>query len=290
MSKQVRAFNEHPIDNKNIAIRINHGTSTFNFPPHYHKEVEILLMNQGSLALDVDHQKYYINDGDLLIIGANHIHSYMPSDKNEADFYMLFIDWSTFDALYKDRHTYTLLHETLSQVHLITATNSPDICAHTKQILEVMWEESTSNNRAVELVLTSQVYTLLSKLIRFWPDTTLVVDTKTLLKERKFLKMLNDHIFSHYSEGIDLSSAAFATGYSTYHFTRLIKKYTGFTFKKYLTNFQIAMVKEDLYNDDLSITDIAYRNGYHSPKTFNRIFKNEVGLSPSEFKKAINEV
>lgn len=80
------------------------------------------------------------------------------------------------------------------------------------------------------------------------------------------------------------------SGYSHYHFfSRLFKKYIGTTFKEYLINFRVNMVKEDLYDESMSITDAAFKNGFASIKTFNRCFKDLTGKTPREYKKAIND-
>jgi len=56
-----------------------------------------------------------------------------------------------------------------------------------------------------------------------------------------------------------------------------------------LSNFRITKAEWFLLSENISITDTAYKAGFNSIKTFNRVFKLKKGQSPSQFKKAISE-
>ena len=64
----------------------------------------------------------------------------------------------------------------------------------------------------------------------------------------------------------------------------LIKNKIGITFKDYLTNLRILHAKELLVQKEKSIQEIYEESGFASKQTFYRTFKNEVGLTPDEFR------
>jgi AraC-like DNA-binding protein len=74
-----------------------------------------------------------------------------------------------------------------------------------------------------------------------------------------------------------------------YHFTRFFKDTTGMTFWQYLNNYKVSKAVNLLINTSDSISEIAFNSGFNSIKTFNRVFKQVKGCSPSEFRKAIFE-
>ena len=55
--------------------------------------------------------------------------------------------------------------------------------------------------------------------------------------------------------------------------------------KKYRDQIRLKKAEELLKKTDKKITDIAYLSGYQSIATFNRMFKQETGQTPSEYRK-----
>lgn len=59
-------------------------------------------------------------------------------------------------------------------------------------------------------------------------------------------------------------------------------------FIDYLTNIRIEKAKELLHNRDISIKNICMEIGLRDPNYFSRIFKKQVGLTPTEYRENIN--
>ncbi|MCJ7689167.1 MAG: AraC family transcriptional regulator, partial [Clostridiaceae bacterium] len=88
-------------------------------------------------------------------------------------------------------------------------------------------------------------------------------------------------------EGIDLDEISKVAGFSKYHFSRFFKENAGVTFLDYLNNFKITKAEWFLYYDKSSILEVAYKSGFNSVKTFNRVFKGLKGCAPMEYKNSI---
>jgi AraC-like DNA-binding protein len=56
-------------------------------------------------------------------------------------------------------------------------------------------------------------------------------------------------------------------------------------FKQYLNIVRITEARRLLMDTDRQISEIAFAVGYNYPTTFNRIFKEVTGISPSDFRK-----
>lgn len=103
----------------------------------------------------------------------------------------------------------------------------------------------------------------------------------------RFIYLL-DYIDKHYAEELNLEEIADSSGFSKYHFSRLFKQYTGFTFCDYLCYRRIKAAELLLSRQDLSITEVALQSGFSSISTFNRIFKQQKKCTPSEYRSKVN--
>lgn len=68
--------------------------------------------------------------------------------------------------------------------------------------------------------------------------------------------------------------------------SRKFKKETGSTITEYINKQRIAEAVALLKNENISITDIAYRVGFNDINYFIRVFKKIEGITPSEYRKS----
>ncbi len=72
-------------------------------------------------------------------------------------------------------------------------------------------------------------------------------------------------------------------------FRPLFKRFTDVTFMAYLNEYRIGKVQQLLAQRNKNMTEIAEAAGFASIKTFNRVFKESTGLSPTQYQKSIFE-
>lgn len=68
------------------------------------------------------------------------------------------------------------------------------------------------------------------------------------------------------------------------YFGDLIKKETGKTAQEYIQNKIIDIAKEMILGTDKTVSEIAYDLGFQYSQHFNRIFKKNVGYTPTEYR------
>lgn len=74
---------------------------------------------------------------------------------------------------------------------------------------------------------------------------------------------------------------------STHHLSQAINQNLNTNFYKFVNAYRVEEVKKKLKNPEFekySILGIAFESGFNSKSTFNKIFKEETGMTPSEFK------
>lgn len=91
------------------------------------------------------------------------------------------------------------------------------------------------------------------------------------------------YMHMHYDNAPDAEEMAKMCGYSLGYFCRLFKKTTGKTYNDFLTSLKINNAKIMLLSTKEQISNVALLCGFASISNFNRIFRDKVGISPSEF-------
>ncbi|MBP1753883.1 MAG: two component system response regulator, partial [Firmicutes bacterium] len=94
-------------------------------------------------------------------------------------------------------------------------------------------------------------------------------------------------IAENFSKDISLDDVSRIVDISPYYFSKLFKEETGENFIEYLTNIRIERAKQLLQNKEVSIKNICVETGYSDPNYFSRIFKKQVGITPSEYRDTI---
>ena len=89
-----------------------------------------------------------------------------------------------------------------------------------------------------------------------------------------------------YDQGITLEELADKLFVSEEYLSSQFKKETGSGFKEMVRSLQIERIKDLLANTKLKLNQIAELAGYSDAKYMSRVFKEEVGVLPSDFRKS----
>lgn len=97
---------------------------------------------------------------------------------------------------------------------------------------------------------------------------------------------LINYIDAHLADDLSLEILAEHENFSTFHLSRMFKKYTGTTLNKYIVSKRIdkakLLLQDPTYSE--SITDISAMVGFNNYTHFYRTFKAQTGLNPAEYK------
>ena len=72
---------------------------------------------------------------------------------------------------------------------------------------------------------------------------------------------------------------------SKYHLSREFKKRTSKTVVQYINKTSIMHAERKIMETKKSLTEISHETGFSSLTHFNRVFKSETNLTPSEYRK-----
>lgn len=100
------------------------------------------------------------------------------------------------------------------------------------------------------------------------------------------VKRAKKMIEESYSQGITLEELAQKLHVSDEYLSTQFKKETGMSFTETVRKYRIDRIKELLLHSGLKLNQIADMVGYSDPKYMSKVFKEEVGMLPAEFRKA----
>ncbi|WP_168122132.1 AraC family transcriptional regulator [Paenibacillus sp. HB172176] len=88
----------------------------------------------------------------------------------------------------------------------------------------------------------------------------------------------------HYGEELSLEAVAARFHISKVHLCNELKKSTSKTFKELVNEVRLRQACSLLVSTKLKVTDIGHEAGFQSAATFFRIFKQNKGMSPEEYR------
>lgn len=82
-----------------------------------------------------------------------------------------------------------------------------------------------------------------------------------------------------------LADVAAAVNLNANYFSQRFREETGQSYTEYLTGLKLAYAKRLLRSGELSVTEVCFDSGFTSLSNFLKVFRQETGLSPSQYRK-----
>lgn len=113
--------------------------------------------------------------------------------------------------------------------------------------------------------------------------------TTTEEYQRK-MNILVEYINNHLSETIDLDMLAEMSGFSPWHFHRIVKAFLGENIGAFIVRMRVETAARLLRYSDMPVQEISWRVGYDVPSSLSKAFKQFYGISPNEYRKNIDYI
>jgi len=255
------------------------------FPVHWHQELEIVYVLEGRMRIGINDELYALEAGDVLFVGSCELHHYEPNPQG-CHKIILQLGITAFDAFSE-----LIFGQRILTPHL-RANASRDLDGEDVALREAferhfatIHEEWRSREIGHELVLKARISEIAALVVRRLPMEPYSAQERTKrLEQLDRLNKVLKYIETEYAGDLSLGSAADIAGFSPTYFSRFFKEATGSTFVDYVNAFRANVAKRLLADGDDSVTGVAYRAGFNSIETFNRVFKKIHGRAPSSFR------
>lgn len=136
-------------------------------------------------------------------------------------------------------------------------------------------------------LIVSNIELFLNYCSRFYDRQFITRDNPHKGILEKFENLLSSYYQLDKPQSMGLPSVAYCAGelnLSANYFGDLIKKETGKTAQEYIQSKIIEVAKEKIFDQDKSVSEIAYELGFKYPQHFTRLFKQKTGMSPNEYR------
>lgn len=266
---------------RNSSIRIWFNEQTQGFDAHWHNALEVVMPIENGYDVEACGRRFHVQPEEILIIPAGEMHT-LSAPKTGSRFIFQF-DVSILSRI----DGYGGLQSLLNTCLQITKFSHPHIYGAVRQLLFQIRDEYFDSAEFRELSMYSYLMKFLVVVGREMIRNTAAFSNTRVYKQKEYMQKFKNviaFIDDHYAENLTLEAAAAYSGFSKYHFSRLFKQYTGFTYYEYLIFRRIKAAEELLAQPHLSITEIALQSGFSSISSFNRIFKQKKGCTPSEYR------
>lgn len=256
-------------------------TDIAEYPPHWHEEIEIVYVLDEPLTIGLNNEIFTVNPREIFLIGRGEVHFFITPPKKSKRIILQFelSMFENFAAIMRERKF----------TNPLIQSKGGDEPAHRDLERQILWieDEHTRKAEGYHLAIKARLYDLMVILLRRVP-----MEKYSFLEQNKHLKRLErleqvfQYVEQHHIREITLEEIAKTANFSVYYFTRFFKEATGMTFIQYLNNYRITKAIKYLTNStEDSITEVAFKAGFESIKTFNRVFRQFKGCSPSCYKK-----
>lgn len=261
-------------ENKEEEIQVFHA-GEMTFPPHLHGQLELLYFTDGSLEVTVNQSVYLLSKGDFIAIFPGSVHSYRMPDP--ACCGVLF-------AIVSPRLTGEF-SGTLRKYHPENPVlRRAELHRDVGYAMKGMRQEPLPDRKAPDYAARLAVFSAYLQLIlaRTVPQFTLLRNTDSNYFDLTYRVV--DYVSQNYNLPLSLDSIAKELGVSKYHLSRVFSNKLNTSFTGYLGSIRVGRAQSLLRSTDDSVTKIAFDCGFESQRTFNRIFHDLTGVSPSKFR------
>ena len=254
------------------------------FINHCHKEFEIIHIRKGSQKLIYHKDIYTLEEGEIVIIPPYICHATFPQPSQDCERFVVVLGMEVFtNTLSFGSTSIQLYQQEFSNLQILSRFWSPSTYSKMKTLIYNMHEEYENQENAWEFAIATFANLLMLTAIRSLPkrETPLLENTAESLIFQKVITYIADN----YESKITLEDCANLCNFNPSYFSKYFKKHMGITFQDYVKSSRIEQAKWLLLTTNTTITNIAYQCGFSNLCVFNKLFKQETGVSASTYRK-----
>lgn len=241
---------------------------------HYHHAYELYYIIEGEREYFIDDTFFKVSKGDLVWVPANTLHR---TDGKGATRFLLFFKYEFVNKYIQQPLLEKLLRNDPFVFHA-DASNDAHLNHLLNRLLTQFNQHEKDASETDEVLLIGNLLQLL--FLIYTAENIYVPKIPEDTHASQIIKYINEN----YATILNMEEVANQFFISKYYLCHLFKKTIGVSFVSYLNTIRIKAACDILKTEDLYLSEIAIRCGFNSTPYFCKVFKDEKGFSPTEYR------
>ena len=259
---------------------------------HWHSELEVLIVNHGEVEFLADGIVLTLSAGQGVMINQNIMHSIRPSGEDS--------NCGLYSVQFHPSYLFGSENRTMEEKYILPVTANTEFKtvplseenekeARYLDIINSIIATNLMKKNGYELVTKERLCNLWLLLMEKYHSKKLPpAPKKVRISDEARAKELMLYMEEHYSEKITLDELAERIHVSKSECCRCFKRALHMSPVDYLLKFRIyraaVLIQEDA-PVSRSFADLALHVGFNNASYFNKVFREYIGCTPSEYKK-----
>ncbi len=265
-----------------VDLPVNIFTQTIErFPYHWHEDMEILFVLEGELEIRINKESYVLKSGDIFLVNGNELH-FINSLTNYGKTQVLVLQ---MDSRFLKEQGISIEHKKFYLNSSDEKNESPEIINDLKYILANMMDVIINKKSLRPLKVKKWLLELVVILIEHFEVAT-TKDEKLLDHDQRLLEILQYMNKNCVKSGLGLGDIAEEFSLNSQYLSRYFKEKVGMSLKKKLDSMRLNKSLVALQTTEETVTEIALQYGFPDSKAYYRVFKDVLGITPSEYRES----
>jgi AraC-like DNA-binding protein len=253
---------------------------------HYHNNFEISFITEGSGKRIVADSIEEFQPGDLVFIGSSIPHVWIADKEQRV------ISGRTLEMVYLQFSSNIFFPQLLALPEFKNVKRAIEMSERGIQVV------GQTLNEVSEIMLQLPYLTGFDRINYFFRLIDIIgkSDTNISLASDDFMRkqfkpanrrigLIHDYLMNHYREEIDLKQLAELVHMAEGSLCRFFKMNVGISVFEYLNRIKVEFACKLLMDPEMGIVDVCLDSGFNNLSHFNKQFRKNIGLTPSEYRK-----
>lgn len=254
---------------------------------HFHPELEIVYVKEGSGKRQVGNHISYYNGGDLILLGPNLPHYGFTDRLSDANYEIVLQMKEDFMGKgFLDLPEMSTIHQLFekSKLGLSFHGNTRDLVGSRLEDLFHMtpYERLISFVNVLHILAESKEYEVLNAA----GSVALIIQGQDTSR----IDTIYTYVRTHFQDTILLEDVASIINMTVPSFCRYFKRVTGKTFIEFVNEFRIVHACKLLSEEKYAIADVCFESGFNNFSHFNKVFKARTGSNPKDYRATLEKV
>ena len=271
-----------PLTNSDCFTIFTRVKSEFDFPLHYHEELELnFIMNAKGAKRVVGDHITEIDDLELVLVGSNLPHVWQTHKCRSKEIKEITIQFhkDLFDEKFLKRNQMIFIRNLLEMSAKGILFSKQTIRQITPRLMALSQKQGFDSVLELisilhDLSISRNMHTLSNATFN---NTELSHNSRRIDKAFEYMNQ-------NFHKNITLTEVSKLVNMTNVSFSRFFKARTGITFMNSLLEVRLGNASRLLIDTTQSVAEVAYNCGFNNISNFNRLFRKKKSCTPKEFR------